>query len=56
MEWQIIIAILIAIPIVLFPIALIWYLNPGSIGTSIKEAKSRRIMRERERSAALDEG
>ena len=54
MEWQIIIAILIAIPIILFPVALIWYLNLGGIVTSIREAKTRRIMREKERSTVLD--
>jgi hypothetical protein len=48
MEWQIIIAILIAIPIILFPIALIWYLNLGGIVTAVKEAKMRRALREKE--------
>jgi hypothetical protein len=48
MEWQIIIAILIAIPIILFPIALIWYLNLGGVITAIKESKSRRAIREKE--------
>jgi hypothetical protein len=48
MEWQIIIAILIAIPIILFPIALIWYLNLGGIVTAVKEARTRRAVREKE--------
>lgn len=48
MEWQIIIAILIAIPIMLFPIALIWYLNLGRIVTAVKEAKSKRAFKEKE--------
>ena len=48
MEWQIIIAILIAIPIILFPIALIWYLNLGGVLNAIKESKIRRAIREKE--------
>ena len=48
MEWQIIIAILIAIPIILFPMALIWYLNLGGVIPAIKEFKSRRAIREKE--------
>ncbi len=48
MEWQIIIAILIALPIILFPIALIWYLNLGGIVTAVKEARMRRTLKEEE--------
>jgi hypothetical protein len=48
MEWQIIIAILIAIPIILFPIALIWYMNLGGIMTAVKEARMKRAIREEE--------
>ncbi len=31
MEWQVIVALIIAIPVVLFPVALVWYLNIGGI-------------------------
>ncbi|MBN1161092.1 MAG: hypothetical protein JXA17_04000 [Dehalococcoidales bacterium] len=48
MEWQIIIAILIAIPIIIFPVALIWYLNLGGIVTAVKEARMKRTLREKE--------
>ena len=48
MEWQIIIAILIAIPIILFPMALIWSLNLGGVITAIKEFKVKRAVREKE--------
>jgi len=48
MEWQIVIAILIAIPIVLFPVALIWYLNLGGVVTAIKKLKNKRAVREKE--------
>ena len=47
MEWQFVIALIIAIPIVLFPAAFVWYLNIGGIYTAIKEARERRAMREK---------
>ena len=52
MEWQIIIAILIAIPIILFPIALVWYLNLGGVTTAIKDFKVKRAVREKESKTA----
>jgi len=29
MEWQIVVALVIAIPIILFPVVFVWYLNVG---------------------------
>lgn len=46
MQWELIVAIIIAIPIILFPAAYIWYLNIGGIYAAIKEARTRRIARE----------
>ena len=54
MEWQIVIALVIAIPVILFPVAVIWYLNVGGIFTAIKEAMTRRGMRDRKKDATLD--
>ena len=48
MEWQIILALVIAIPIILFPVALIWYINIGGIYIAIKEARAKRAARKRE--------
>jgi len=48
MEWQFIVALVIAIPIILFPVAFIWYLNIGGIYAAIKEARARRAAREKE--------
>ena len=42
MEWQIIVALILAIPIILFPVAFIWYLNIGGIYAAVKEARVRR--------------
>ncbi len=47
MEWQIIVALVIAIPIILFPVAFVWYLNIGGIYAAIKEARARRVAREK---------
>ena len=48
MEWQIVIAFIIAVPIILFPVAFIWYLNMGGIYAAVKEARARRAVREKE--------
>ncbi len=42
MEWQIILALVLAIPVILFPAALIWYLNIGGIFQSVREARKTR--------------
>jgi len=48
MQWEFVLALVIAIPIILFPAAFIWYLNIGGIVTAIKEARERRAAREKE--------
>jgi hypothetical protein len=48
MEWQMIVALVIAIPIILFPVAFIWFINIGGIYMAIKEARARRTAREKE--------
>ncbi len=42
MEWTFVVALVIAIPVVLFPAAFIWYMNIGGAVTAMKEAKARR--------------
>ncbi|MFH1169884.1 MAG: hypothetical protein V1691_04225 [Chloroflexota bacterium] len=42
MEWQLIVALVVAVPIILFPVALVWYLNIGGIYAAIKEARAKR--------------
>ncbi len=46
MEWEFIVALVITIPIILFPAAYVWYLNIGGIYAAIKETKARRMARE----------
>jgi len=45
MQWEFIVALVIAIPIVLFPVVFVWYLNAGKIYSAIKEARERAIRR-----------
>jgi len=47
MEWQIILALVLAIPVILFPAAFIWYLNIGGIYAAVKKAREARAAREK---------
>lgn len=42
MEWQIIVALIIAIPIILIPVVFVWFLNFGGIYAALKEARARK--------------
>ena len=41
-----ILALVLAIPIILIPVALVWYINVGGIYLAIKEARERRVEQE----------
>jgi hypothetical protein len=45
MEWQIIVAMAIAIPVILFPAAFVWFLNISGILTVWKESRARELRR-----------
>jgi sensor histidine kinase regulating citrate/malate metabolism len=47
MEWQIILAIVLGIPIILIPVVLIWYINVSGIYTVIRETQKRRAARKK---------
>ncbi|HEX9896585.1 MAG TPA: hypothetical protein VGA85_02865 [Dehalococcoidales bacterium] len=42
MSIQVIIALVIAIPLILFPAAFVWYLNLGGVFASVREARAAR--------------
>lgn len=46
MNWAFIIAIIVAIPVILFPVALIWYLNVAGIAQFIKAWRKRKVTTE----------
>lgn len=48
MEWQIVIALVVVIPIILIPVMFVWYLNIGGTYTLIKEARARRVAHKKE--------
>jgi len=52
MEWGFIVALVLAIPIILFPVAFVWYLNIGGMYAAVKEARKKRAARE-ERGRAM---
>jgi len=42
MQWELIVALVVAIPVILFPAAFVWYLNIGGIVHAVREAKAAR--------------
>lgn len=42
MEWQMVVALVIAIPVILFPAAFVWYLNLGGVVHAVREARAAR--------------
>ncbi len=42
-----IIALVLAIPVMLIPVALVWYINIGGITLAIKEARERRALEQK---------
>jgi hypothetical protein len=43
MQWEFIVALVIAIPVILLPAAYIWYLDMGGIYAAIKERRARAL-------------
>ena len=48
MEWQVIVALVVILPVILFPAAFVWYLNVGGAYAAVKEARKRRTAEEKE--------
>jgi hypothetical protein len=53
MQWELIVALVIAIPIILFPVAFVWFLNISGILTVLKESRAREKRRAKARKEAL---
>jgi len=47
MEWQIIVALVVAVPIILLPIVFVWFITIGGMLTAAKEARVKRAAREK---------
>jgi hypothetical protein len=44
MNAPIMIALAVAVPIILLPVALVWYVNIGGLRAAVKEARERRAL------------
>jgi len=47
MEWQIIVALVVAVPIILIPVLFVWYLNIGGVLSAVREAKASRAIQKK---------
>ena len=54
MDWQIVVALVVAIPIILFPVAFVWYLNIGGIYSAIKESRAKRAGIEKKKQVTVE--
>lgn len=45
MQWEFLVALIVAIPVILFPAAFVWYMNAGGLYTAIKRAMARQPAR-----------
>lgn len=45
MAWQLIVAIVLVVPIILFPAALVWYMNVSGLFKVMREARQRQQRR-----------
>jgi membrane protein implicated in regulation of membrane protease activity len=54
-HWEVLIALIVAVPLILFPAAYVWYLNVSSIYAAIKRMASRRAARQKEKSGGIGE-
>jgi hypothetical protein len=42
MQWELIVALVVAVPVILFPAAYVWYINIGGVVHTVREAKAAR--------------
>ena len=47
MEEQVILALVLAIPIIVVPVALVWYLNMGGLAQAVRRARKARMVAEK---------
>ena len=45
MQWEIIVALVLAVPIILFPVAFVWYLTMGGLFAAVKRAREKQAVR-----------
>jgi hypothetical protein len=45
MQWEFMVALILGIPVILFPVAFVWFLNIGGIYAAMQEARKKRAAR-----------
>jgi hypothetical protein len=40
MEWEFVVALVVMIPVILLPVAFVWYLNLGGIVAAVRRARA----------------
>ena len=55
MEWPVILGIVLAVPVILFPVAFVWYLNVAGIYQAVRAARARKKRRVARQEAASGE-
>ena len=55
MEWPVIVALVVAIPVMLFPVAYLWYINLGGLYVGIRRERKRKAARREKARAAKEE-
>ncbi len=43
MQWRFVEALILAVPIVLLPVAVVWYFNLGGVGAAFRQSKAKRV-------------
>jgi hypothetical protein len=47
MQWELIVALVVAIPVILFPVAYVWFINIGGLVAAIKHAREKQVIMEK---------
>jgi hypothetical protein len=56
MEWQIIVVLAVVVPLILFPVVFIWYVNIGGLYTMLRERQNKKaVAKERSREIAEEQ-
>lgn len=55
MRWEFIVALVVAIPIVVLPVAFVWYLNLGGIYAAFRAARRKKAAKEHRPDAVRNE-
>ncbi len=53
MQWELIVALVLAIPVILFPAAYIWYLNIGGIYAAVRKTREAKEARKEDAREAV---